>query len=282
MSNKHPDFTNSADFAFLDSGTGGIPYMLALKQKLKNARCVYLGDTANFPYGQKSVEQITQCASRSVELIIKKWNPRTLIIACNTISVTALESLRKLFPSLPIVGTVPAVKLAAKVSKNKRIGFLATNASVNSPYSKKLIEDFASDCVFFNRGDPELIDFVENNFFTATKEQIEQAVRPAVDYFKSNGCDTIILGCTHFTHIAEEIQKVAGSGVKVIDSREGVSNQAIRVENNSRSFIKDGGLSSFEDMAFYCTKAGEKEQKEYKKLCQSLNIPWGGVISEAE
>ena len=76
MSNKHPDFTNSADFAFLDSGTGGIPYMLALKQKLKNARCVYLGDTANFPYGQKSVEQITQCASRSVELIIKKWKSK--------------------------------------------------------------------------------------------------------------------------------------------------------------------------------------------------------------
>ena len=70
-----------ADFAFLDSGTGGIPYMLALKQKQPSARCVYLGDTKHFPYGEKSVEEITECAAKSISLIVKKWNPHTLIIA---------------------------------------------------------------------------------------------------------------------------------------------------------------------------------------------------------
>ncbi len=269
---------SSADFAFLDSGTGGIPYMLALKQKQPDAKCVYLGDTEHFPYGEKSVEQITKCAAKAISLIIERWQPKTLIIACNTISVTALDRLRSIFPELPIVGTVPAIKLAAKVTKNKRIGFLATNASVNSPYSQKLIDDFASDCTVVRRGDPELVSFIEKDFFTATKEQKILAVKPAVDFFAKNDCDTIILGCTHFTHVAQEFQNVAGKNVKVIDSREGVSNQAIRVEllekTHQQSLLKE----PYKDMSFYATSATSSEEKEYKTLCNKLNIPWGGVV----
>lgn len=268
---------NCADFAFLDSGTGGIPYMLALKKKQPLARCVYLGDTAHFPYGEKSVEEITECAAKAVSLIIKNWNPKTLIIACNTISVTALDRLRSIFPKLPIVGTVPAIKLAAKVTKNKKIGFLATNASVNSPYSKKLIEDFAGDCHIFSRGDPKLVDFIERDFFTATYEQKKACVKPAVDYFKSCGCDVIILGCTHFTHIAEIMQDVAGEDIKVIDSREGVSNQAIRIES-ADGHKKTAALEKpFRDLSFFVTEASPSEEKEYRLLCERLNIPWGGI-----
>ena len=82
------------DFAFLDSGTGGIPYMLALKEKFPNASCVYLGDTAHFPYGQKTPQEIVSAASQAVKLIEQKWSPKTLVVACNTISVTALDDLR--------------------------------------------------------------------------------------------------------------------------------------------------------------------------------------------
>ena len=266
-----------ADFAFLDSGTGGIPDMLEKKKKHPLARCVYLGDTAHFPYGEKSIEEITGCAAKAVSMIIKNWNPKTLIIACNTISVTSLDQLRSIFPELPIVGTVPAIKLAAKVTKNKKIGFLATNASVNSPYSKKLIEDFAGDCDIFSRGDPKLVDFIEKDFFTATLDQKKASVSPAVDYFASRGCDVIILGCTHFTHIAEIMQTVAGDGIKVIDSREGVSNQAIRIER-SDGHKKTAALEKpFRDMSFFVTAASPSEEKEYRLLCERLDIPWGGI-----
>ncbi|MBP5748108.1 MAG: glutamate racemase, partial [Treponema sp.] len=112
------------DFAFLDSGTGGIPYMLELKEKSPESRCIYLGDTLHFPYGEKSSGQILACASSAVKLIVEKWNPRAIVVACNTISVTTLPELRTAFPSLPIVGTVPAIRLAARVTKNKRIGLL--------------------------------------------------------------------------------------------------------------------------------------------------------------
>lgn len=269
---------SSVDFAFLDSGTGGIPYMLALKQKQPDAKCVYLGDTEHFPYGEKSVEEITQCAAKAISLIIDRWNPKTLIIACNTISVTALERLRPIFKELPIVGTVPAIKLAAKVTKNKRIGFLATNASINSPYSQKLIDDFASDCTVIRRGDPELVSFIEKDFFTATKEQKIQAVKPAVDFFAKNNCDTIILGCTHFTHVAPDIQSAAGKNVKVIDSREGVSNQAIRVESAEKTHQQTPLKEPYKDMSFYVTSATKAEELEYIALCNKLNIPWGGVV----
>jgi len=220
--------SDKVDFAFLDSGTGGIPYMISLHKKMPDAKCVYLGDTANFPYGEKSPAQVTECSSKTIRKIISLWSPKVIVIACNTISVTALEELRKLFPEISIIGTVPAIKLGAKVSKNKRIGLLATNATVKHPYCQRLIEDFASDCFVAKRGDPELVDFIEKKYFTASETERLEAVKPAAEFFKSQNCDTVILGCTHFTHIFNEMKEVCGSEIKVVDSRDGVANQALR------------------------------------------------------
>ena len=273
------------DFAFLDSGTGGIPYMLELKKKSPDSRCVYLGDTAQFPYGEKTSEEITFCAAEALSLIVKKWNPRTIIIACNTISVTSLADLRALFPNIPIVGTVPAIKLAASVTHNKRIGLLATNATVNHPYNKKLIQDYASDCHVFNRGDPDLIAFIEHELFNASEAEKQKAVEPAVSFFLENKCDTIILGCTHFTHIAENIASVAGSGVQVVDSRDGVANQALRVEQKqiAVSVQQKAMLDTLPpDQSFFVTALHNTEDdREYAALCKNAGIPWGGLITDA-
>ena len=273
------------DFAFLDSGTGGIPYMLELKKKSPDSRCVYLGDTAHFPYGEKTSEEITLCASQALSLIVKKWNPRTVIIACNTISVTSLADLRALFPNIPIVGTVPAIKLAASVTHNKRIGLLATNATVNHPYNKKLIQDYPSDCHVFNRGDPDLIAFIEHELFNASEAEKQKAVEPAVSFFLENKCDTIILGCTHFTHIAENIASVAGSGVQVVDSRDGVANQALRVEQKQiAGSVQQKAMSDTlpPDQSFFVTALHNTEDdREYAALCKNAGIPWGGLITNA-
>ncbi len=302
---------NKIDFAFLDSGTGGIPYMLYLRKKIPNCNCVYLGDTAHFPYGEKSPKEITECAASSIDLILKKWNPKTIVIGCNTISVTALSELRKLFPLTPIVGTVPAIKLAASLTKNKRIGLLATNATVKHPYCQNLINNFASDCKVFSLADPSLISFVEKNLFNSSEDEKMNAVLSDVNFFKQNDCDVIILGCTHFTHLAKEFSIVAGPKIQIVDSREGVAKQAIRVEkdfsksetskSSSESSAKDfksSAESSSESskksaenfvtltkglpeksFTFFVTKANDSEIQEYKTLCENLNIPWGGVIS---
>jgi len=269
----------SVDFAFLDSGTGGIPYMLSLNEKLPEASCLYLGDTEHFPYGEKSSEEVTLCASKAIKKIIDLWAPKAIVVACNTISVTALDALRKNFPSIPIIGTVPAIKVASQVTKNKKIGLLATRATVNHPYCKKLIDEFAGDCQVFNRADPDLIDFVEKRYFKAGKEERLAAVKEAAQYFKKNDCDTVILGCTHFTHIAEEMRQACGPKIKVVDSRDGVANQAIRKihqELESKNEVKDS--VKIENLTFFVTKADDQEISEYKTLCKNIKIPWGGII----
>lgn len=280
------DFTSRIDFAFLDSGTGGIPYMISLHEKMPEARCVYLGDTLHFPYGEKTPEQVTECAAETIRTVVKNWNPKVIVIACNTISVTALDELRKIFPEISIIGTVPAIKLAAKITRNKRIGLLATNATVRHPYCQRLIDDFASDCFVAKRGDPDLVNFVEKRYFEADEEERLSAVKPAADFFRSQNCDTVVLGCTHFTHIFNEMKKACGEEIQVVDSRDGVANQAIRKlrMQNSKCGIDENcaNVASPSDellnLTFFVTKADKKEEEEYKSLCKNMDIPYGGIL----
>ncbi len=258
--------------------------MIDIKKKRPDARCVYLGDTAHFPYGEKSREEVIECSCSAVSRMIEKWQPKTVVIACNTISVTALDEMRRRF-DIPIIGTVPAIRLASRVSRNKRIGLLATNISVNHPYTLKLIQDFAHECTVVSRGDPELIAFIEKHYFESTKEQVFEAIRPSLEFFKENNCDTIILGCTHFTHLAEEYAQAAGKNILVIDSRDGVSNQAIKVrfgeqESSHKTVSPDIDYSTLpEDMSFFVSSLdGKEDETEYRDLCKAFDIPWGGIL----
>ncbi|MBP3709007.1 MAG: glutamate racemase [Treponema sp.] len=274
------------NFAFLDSGIGGIPYLLHLKKIAHDATCAYLADTRNFPYGEKSDERINECAFRAVSLIVQAWHPETIVVACNTISVHALEMLRAQFQGIPIVGTVPAIKRAAEVTKNKRIGLLATNATIHDKYIAQLERDFASDCTIFARGDAALVSFIEEQMISATDAQKLDAVTPAVTYFKENGCDVIVLGCTHFTHMAHVVSAAAGAGVSVVDSRDGVARQAIKVhdERAKKAQTIFGAAADFLDDArdsmFFTTGfSHESDAEKYSAFCASVSMKWGGVLS---
>lgn len=274
--------THPVDFVFLDSGTGGIPYMLTLKEKSPASKCVYLGDTIHFPYGEKSTDEVTVCATDSVKKLIASWNPRVIVVACNTISVSALDSLRSSFPGTPFVGTVPAIKVAASVTRNKRIGLLATNATINHPYTQRLIDDFAADCAVFKRGDPGLVSFIERSLFTASEAERKAAVMPAAGFFFENDCDTVVLACTHFTHIARDIRtafkSAYGKDVAVLDSRDGVANRALDVIKSTPP--GRGGGKSVKDMSFFVTSLSSGVEKtEYETLCGAFGIPFGGVLS---
>ena len=266
----------AADFVFFDSGTGGIPYMLYLKQKSPHSSCVYVADTKNFPYGEKSGGEIVRCASDTVHLILCRFVPRAFV-ACNTLSVTALEQLRAAFPAVPFVGTVPAIKQAAAVSKNRRIGLLATQRTVDEPYTAELAQRFASDCTLIKRADPALIEFIEHDFFTASEADKKAAVKPAVNFFLENGTDTIILGCTHFLHIADVIAQEAGKEVQVVDSKEGVVNQALRVAP-ADSAVHSKACSI--DCTFFISGPSGIDEVPYKVLSKKLGIPYGGILAE--
>lgn len=230
-----------ADFAFLDSGTGGVPYLEYLQNAFPQSSCVYYADEENFPYGTKTSDEIIQCARNSVKKVISMYNPKVIVLACNTMTVTALEKLRKEF-KVPFVGTVPAIKLAAKLSQNRCIGLLATEKTVAHDYTKKLIDDFASDCKVLFRADTKLIDFIEKKIQcifhdgklievknTATEEEIEAAIKPAIEFFLAKGADTIILGCTHFVHFAKQFEKLVAGKAIIVDSRDGVVRQSLKI-----------------------------------------------------
>ena len=193
------------DFVFIDSGLGGIPYMLSLLQERPYAHCIYVADTKNFPYGEKSHKQVIKCVLPLVKKISKKIKPKVIILACNTISVNALDILRRTFPKIQFVGTVPAIKLAASISKTRRLGLLATKATCENPYNIELKNKFAKDCILVCRDDGELVSFIEKNAFSANDEDIEKEIQPALDFFTKENCDVIILGCTHFLNISANL-----------------------------------------------------------------------------
>ena len=256
------------DFVFIDSGVGGIPYMTALLQKEPNASCVYVADNANFPYGKKTHEQVVACVVSLVQKIIEKFSPKVIVVACNTISVNALETLRQKFPNVLFVGTVPAIKLASSVSKNKCIGLLATQATCENPYNIELKNKFADDCTLVCRADGNLVSYIEENGFTASQSELEQAVLPAIEFFASKGCDAIILGCTHFLNIKDVFEKVAlRQNITIVDSVDGVVRHAISISEVQPKTRVQASL--------YITG---KENQSYKIACSAKNIVFGGKI----
>lgn len=264
----------SVDFAFIDSGTGGLPYMCYLNQRCPEASCIYVADAQNFPYGEKSSQQIIDCVVNLCGNIIKKFSPKVIVIACNTMSVTALSVLRNTF-DVSFIGTVPAIKLAAKQTKNKKIGLLATRRAVSQEYTLKLIKDFASDCEVFSRGDGELISFIEHNLTSASENEKIKAVKSAVDFFREKDVDTIILGCTHFIHFSPEIKKVAGEKISVIDSRDGVVKQALKQLGKVDGSLPEG----VKNRTFFITGTPkDSSDEDYQDIAKKFDIPWGGYI----
>ena len=263
------------DFVFIDSGVGGIPYMMKLLESKPEFSCVYVADTANFPYGEKTHEQVVESVKSLVQRINEKFAPKVIVVACNTMSVNALDALRSTFPDVQFVGTVPAIKLAASVSKKRRIGLLATHATCENPYNIELKNKFAGDCVLINRPDPELISFIEHNAFTATTEECLNAIEPAVDFFRKQDCDVIILGCTHFLNFTDVFMQACGSDIKVVDSVDGVVRHSIDVWMQKNTIPGNANEKSH----LYITGFSDEEEKaQYDTLCSRFGIQFSGLL----
>ena len=271
------------DYVFIDSGVGGIPYMMKLLEKKPEASCIYVADTANFPYGEKSHEQVVDCVKALVQKICEKFTPKVIVIACNTMSVNALEAARKAFPDIQFVGTVPAIKLAASFSKKRRIGLLATHATCENPYNIELKEKFAADCEIINRPDPDLISFIEHNAFTASREECLKAVQPAVKYFREQNCDVMILGCTHFLNFTDVFEEAAAPDIKVVDSVDGVVRHAISVVESEHTVVECSRSECIETTEttahlFLTSLTDEQEKNQYDTLCRNFGISFNGLI----
>ena len=213
--------------AFFDSGLGGVPYYEWAARELSGEQFVYLADTLHFPYGEKSPELVREIVIEQIGNLIRATDPKVVVIACNTASVIALDALRARF-TVPILGTVPAIKPAARVTRNRKIAVFATERTVKDVYTERLVRDFAADCTVERVAASQLVGFVERRLFAASPDERAEVVSRAVEPLKAAGVDTVVLGCTHFVYLADDISRALGANVRVLDSREGVGRQLIR------------------------------------------------------
>jgi len=213
---------------FVDSGIGGIPYLLAARRIMPRDRFVYYADTANFPYGERPVDEVRRIALQAAELLIALEDPRAIVVACNTASVVALDALRARF-AIPFVGVVPAIKPAAELAGRGRIGVLATQRTVEEPYLAGLISRFATGSEVHLVAAGGLVDLIERAFGSLGPAEIDAALEEPVGRLVAAGVDAVVLGCTHFIHVRDRIEHLLGPGVLVVDSVEGVVRQTARV-----------------------------------------------------
>lgn len=260
---------NKRPILYFDSGIGGLPYLSHLKDILACEDFIYVADSKNFPYGEKNSDDLLNIILNTVNSIVEKFNPKAVVIACNTASVTALKQLREIV-KVPVVGVVPAIKTASCKTVNNKIGILATKRTVEGKYLDNLINEFSSDKDVYKVGASNIVKFVEYDYYNSSKEEICSYIKKSVTELKHINVDSVVLGCTHFIHVANEIKEALGENVHIIDSREGVSRQVRRViQLNSDNETGQGH--------FYMTKE-RGNIGNYKFLCEKAGLEFKGEI----
>lgn len=210
----------------IDSGIGGFSVYQEIISLLPNESTVYVGDNAYAPYGVLSTETIYERSIALVSFLLEN-DAKLIVIACNTITVCCIDKLRKAFPHVAIVGTVPVVKTAAAVTRNGKIGILSTTRTADSDYQKSLITEFAGDKTVSNFGTDLLVPLIEQGIVEG--EKLEHAVQPILTDFQKQEVDTLVLGCTHYPFIKKPLQRILGNEVQILDSGEAIARQVRRV-----------------------------------------------------
>ncbi|MFL6829700.1 MAG: glutamate racemase [Sphingomicrobium sp.] len=208
---------------FFDSGVGGLSVLQPTRELLPNAPIVYAADSAGFPYGKRSEAEIASRVPALLGRLVERFHPRLAVIACNTASTIALDHVRSAL-DLPVVGTVPAIKPAAEVSKTRVIGVLGTEATVRQPYVDDLAAQFASDCTLIRHGSPELVELAEAKLAgdEVSVEQVRTTAQPMFDHPDGERIDTVVLACTHFPLLGEELA-AAFPQVAYVDGGAGIA-----------------------------------------------------------
>ncbi|MDR2746159.1 MAG: glutamate racemase [Treponema sp.] len=222
---------------FLDSGIGGIPYCREFAARNPKESLVYLADSLNFPYGGRSREELLDILGALVSELVSRDDPKMVVLACNTASVSALSFLREHFPRLVFVGTVPAVKPAVLGTKTGRVGVLGTERTVGDPYIAELAAGYGAGRRIIPVAAPELVDFVEYRYALAGEEERRRTAAAYLERFRAAGADSLVLGCTHFLFLLEEFRQAAAPDITIYESVEGITR---RIE----SLLDEGSLRS--------------------------------------
>jgi glutamate racemase len=214
----------SGPILFLDSGVGGLSVLRAVAARLPEAPLVYCADSAGYPYGTKGEAEVSARVAGLLGRLAERIQPSLIVIACNTASTIALGYVRPVL-EVPVVGTVPAIKPAAEQSKTRVIGVLGTEATVRQPYVADLSLRFAGDCTVLKHGSAPLVAAAEAKL---RGEAVDPALyRAALDGLLAqpggDAMDMVVLACTHFPLVADELAAAAPRRLTFVDGAAGIA-----------------------------------------------------------
>jgi glutamate racemase len=228
--------SNNQPIGIFDSGIGGTSIWKAIHQLLPNEKTIYLADSKNAPYGQKSKQEIITLSMKNTDFLLE-MNCKLIVVACNTATTNAIQELRAKY-DVPIIGIEPAIKPAVTHSKTQIIGILATQGTLNSELFNKTTEKY-QDTKIIEQVGHGLVQLIENGDIDSPEmtELLHSYLNPMIEA----NIDYLVLGCSHYPYLIPQIKKIIPEHIQIIDSGEAVAKQ-------TRNILRDKvGFSSTEN-----------------------------------
>jgi glutamate racemase len=226
-----------------DSGIGGTSIWKEIQGLLPNENCIYLSDSKNAPYGEKTPDEILKLSIKNTEFLIAQ-NCKLIVVACNTATTNAIDYLRKNY-KVPFIGIEPAIKPAALNSKSKKVGVLATKGTLTSSLFYNTAQNHAEGIEIIEQQGKGLVELIERGAEKSkdTRTLLNQLLQPMIE----KGIDYLVLGCTHYPYLIPLLKELMPKGVSIIDSGEAVARQtkAVLLERGIQTFNKDKGEHQF-------------------------------------
>lgn len=217
-----------------DSGIGGTSILREIVKLLPNEDIVYLADSANAPYGEKSKAKIIALCKKNVEWLLNK-KCKLIVVACNTATTNAIKELRALY-KVPFVGIEPAIKPAALNSKTQKIGVLATRGTLSSELFYQTSDKLTNIAEIYEVIGTGLVEYIENGDFKSPelRKLLNSYLQPLI----SKNIDYLVLGCSHYPFLTQLIESILPKSIKIIDSGEAVARQTRELLKKNELFCR--------------------------------------------
>jgi glutamate racemase len=245
-----------------DSGLGGLSVLRAVRARMPQANLLYFGDTAHVPYGARPLTEVRGFA-HAVTRFLRDRGAEIIVVACNTASAAALQSLRAAdeFSGLPFVGMEPAVKPAAEATRTGVVGVLATPATFQGELYASVVERFAQGVTVVQQVCPGLVQQIEAGQIDTP--ETEAMLRGWVTPLLAQGIDVLVLGCTHYPFVIPLLERICGPDVRVIDPAPAVARQVERVWQRLGGEVGEGERGS---LAYYTSGASAAFERALARL----------------
>ena len=239
-----------------DSGVGGLSVLRALQAELPQERFVYVADSGHAPYGERDDVHVIARSHAIADYLLAQHRIKALVVACNTATAAAIVQLRAAYPALPIVGIEPALKPAAAQSKTKLVGVMATRGTLNSEKFANLLTSLHGQATFVLQPCDGLADAIEHADATKIIAACTQYTRAMGRFGSSIGeMDTLVLGCTHYPFITDELRQLVGNEVVFLEGGAPVARRTRKLLESAGLLVQGNGIAPFAPTEYYATGA---------------------------